>query len=502
MSYLANNTAGSKRYQVTDQTWHRLDTIKGFARKSALRGDIRATGLEGWLISEIHTANAHIGDTSTDHPASGKASNGVAFARYILLNIIKSSEYIWLIYEGLGKGISLGTLDLIRTHTNQIIERMWNLMFSANIATRNWKTMVAFYQCLDVKPEMAPPENPQEYVSNSEGMKIEARDVRYKYNAKNDEEVLKGVSFVINPGEMIAVVGYWSFRAHLTCSFNGAGKSTLAKLLMRLSDPTGGELLMNGINVKDYDPKTLRQHIAVLFQDIGKYWGISFHENIRVGQISNNNVGAIHQAAVDAGATEFIESLPYKYDSFVGHMPGSRSPAFGIGRWDDDSSESEEESEEKKELEKRVKSNISGGQWQKIALARAFMRQNEADLLVLDEPTANLDPEAEYTLLETIRRLRKGRTTLYISHRFNTVRAADRIMVLEKGQVAEFGTHVDLMKLEDGKYRRLYSLQAKGFQFDDEGAVSKVVDGIKVDIKENVVKSLVQAQEICNGLPN
>jgi ATP-binding cassette, subfamily B, bacterial len=271
---------------------------------------------------------------------------------------------------------------------------------------------------------------------------------------------------------------------------------------MRLADATGGELLMNDINVKEYDPSTLRQHIAVLFQDIGKYWGITLHENIHVGHISNNNDGAIHQAAVDAGAAEFIESLPYKYDSFVGHMPGSRTRSFGIGRWDDDSSDSENESEAKKELEKRVKSNISGGQWQKIALARAFMRDSEADLLVLDEPTANLDPEAEYKLFETIRRLRKGRTTLYISHRFNTVRAADRIMVLEKGQVAEFGTHDDLMKLEDGKYRRLYSLQAKGFQFDEEGAVSQDVDGIKVDVKEDVVKRLVEAQAICNGLPN
>ena len=260
---------------------------------------------------------------------------------------------------------------------------------------------------------------------------------------------------------------------------------------------------MNDINVKDYDPSVLRQHIAVLFQDIGKYWGLTLHENIQVGQISNTDPQTIYQSATDAGAAEFIDQLPYKYDSFVGHMPGARSRAFGTGRWDDDDDvDSEDESEEKKELEKRVTQNMSGGQWQKIALARAFMRGNEADLLVLDEPTANLDPEAEYTLFETIKRLRKGRTTFYISHRFNTVRAADRIMVLEKGQVAEFGTHDDLMKLENGRYHRLYSLQAKGFQFDDDGAVSKDVDGIKVDVKEEVVKTIVLAQAVCDSLPN
>jgi ABC-type multidrug transport system fused ATPase/permease subunit len=208
LSFWANSTADSKRYEITDKTWHRLETIKGFARKSTLRRDIRATGLENWLLSEIHTANAELGDISTTHPAGGKAASGVSFTRYLFVNLVKSSEYIWLIYEGLGKGISLGTLDLIRTHTNQIVDRMWNLMFSADTATRNWKTMVAFYQCLDVKSEMAAPENPQEYISNAEGMKIEARDVRYKYDLKKDEEVLKGVSFVINPGEMVAVVGY------------------------------------------------------------------------------------------------------------------------------------------------------------------------------------------------------------------------------------------------------------------------------------------------------
>ena len=290
---------------------------------------------------------------------------------------------------------------------------------------------------------------------------------------------------------------------HLTTSFNGAGKSTLAKLLTRLADVTGGELLINDINIKEYDPNALRQHIAVLFQDIGKYMGATLQENIQVGQISNTDSRAISQSATDAGAAEFIEQLPYKYESFVGYLPGSRDVAFGSRRWDDDDdTDSEDVPEEKKELEKRVTKNLSGGQWQKIALARAFMRDNQADLLLLDEPTANLDPEAEYTLFETIKRLRKNRTTLYISHRFNTVRAADRIMVLEKGQVAEFGTHEELMKLENGRYCRLYTLQAKGFQFDNDGAVSKDVDGIVVEVKEEIVKSIVQAQEICDSLPN
>jgi len=119
------------------------------------------------------------------------------------------------------------------------------------------------------------------------------------------------------------------------------------------------------------------------------------------------------------------------------------------------------------------------------------MRGTEADLLVLDEPTANLDPEAEYKLFETIKKIRNGKTTVYISHRFNTVRAADKIMVMEKGGVVEFGSHEELMALKDGTYRRLYTLQAKGFQSDDTGRVSKDVEGLVVAVKEDTVKKIV-----------
>ena len=209
-SLCTNEIADSRRFEITNQTYHRLETIKDFARKGSLRRDIRATGLENWMLSEIHRANDELGDTPTGHPNGGKASSTVSFARYVFVSVVRSLEYFWLIYEGLGNGISLGTLELIRTHTSQIVDRMWNLMWSADRATEDWKTMVAFYRCLEVKPEMVRPENPREYISDSGGMKIEARDVRYKYDVKKEEEVLKGVSFVINPGEMIAVVGYLS----------------------------------------------------------------------------------------------------------------------------------------------------------------------------------------------------------------------------------------------------------------------------------------------------
>src|SRR5205814_5187387 len=137
----------------------------------------------------------------------------------------------------------------------------------------------------------------------------------------------------------------------------------------------------------------------------------------------------------------------------LGRIPGWWTDTEGYGKWEesDSDSDSDDDEEELKEQKKKVQRDLSGGQWQKLGLARAFMRGNEADLMVLDEPTANLDPEAEFKLFETIKRLRKDRTTVYISHRFNTVRAADRIMVMEKGEVKEFGTHEELMAMKDGR---------------------------------------------------
>lgn len=271
--------------------------------------------------------------------------------------------------------------------------------------------------------------------------------------------------------------------------FNGAGKSTLAKLLSRLANVTGGELLINDVDARNYDPVDLRSNIAVLFQDIGKYDGLTILENIGVGKISAlRSKELVEESAKDAGASEFIEKLPYKYDSYLGLKPGETVWGHSTGRWDESDTDSDDEDNPEKD---RVQKNLSGGQWQKIALARAFMRGTEADLLVLDEPTANLDPEAEYKLFETIKRIRKGKTTVYISHRFNTVRAADKIMVMEKGGVIEFGSHEELMALKDGVYKRLYTLQARGFQLDDEGGVSKDMDGLVLAVKEDTVKEIV-----------
>ena len=203
---------------------------------------------------------------------------------------------------------------------------------------------------------------------------------------------------------------------------------------------------------------------------MGEYSGLTVAENIGLGKVQNINCAStIKQSAIDAGAAEFIEKFQHKYDSYLGSIPGWDHFYQGVGRWnqDDSDSDSDDDAEELKEQKKRVQRDLSAGQWQKLGLARAFMRRNDADLMVLDEPSANLDPEAEVSVFEAIRKTREGRTTIYISHRFNTVKFADQIMVVENGVVSEFGTHQELMNITDGKYRKFYCLQAMGFETKD-----------------------------------
>ena len=181
--------------------------MKGFALNQHLRRDINVTGIENWITKEIRNADEELGDTHTKHPYYRRASSTVSHIRYLVVNFIDSLEYSWLIYAGLRRGMSLGTLHLIRSSTDQVVDMLWNLTWAADSATDDWKNLVAYYQCLSIKPEMQAPENPVAYVPSSGGMKIEARAIRYKYDPKK-EDILKGTSFVVNSGEMVAVVGY------------------------------------------------------------------------------------------------------------------------------------------------------------------------------------------------------------------------------------------------------------------------------------------------------
>ena len=243
-------------------------------------------------------------------------------------------------------------------------------------------------------------------------------NVGFRYEG-NERWAVRGLSFELHAGEVLALVGE-----------NGAGKTTLVKLLARLYDPDEGRILLDGRDLKDYDLDDLRANIGVIFQDFVRYH-LTAAENIGVGQIdAMDDRARIEQAARKGMADEVIDDLPRGYEQVIG-----RRFKDGV--------------------------DLSGGQWQKIAIARAYMR--DAQVMILDEPTAALDARSEYEVFQRFKELSDDKTAILISHRFSSVRMADRILVLAGGKVEASGTHDQLMA-EGGRYAELFELQAAGYR--------------------------------------
>jgi ATP-binding cassette subfamily B protein len=247
---------------------------------------------------------------------------------------------------------------------------------------------------------------------------IEFRDVIFSYPG-SDRPILRNLNLFLKPDERIALIGE-----------NGEGKTTIVKLLTRLYDPTAGQILLDGIDLREYDLDDYASNIAVIFQDFMRY-DMTAWENIAVGQIgARENLAQVELAARKSLAAGVIKKLPNGYDQMLGRR-------FETGV------------------------DLSGGEWQKVALARAYLR--DAQILVLDEPTAALDARSEHEVFERFAELTKGKMALLISHRFSTVKMADRIIVLEKGVIAEQGRHEQLMA-HGGRYAEMFELQASSYR--------------------------------------
>ena len=338
-----------------------------------------------------------------------------------LFNVIGTGAYygayLLIVFRTVAGIFSLGDLTFLSGSFNRLRSKLQGFFTRFTAITESALYLQDYFEFLDLK-----------YSENSEKEKLalpkkikkgfEFKNVGFKY-PKSEAWVVRNINFELKAGEKLAFVGE-----------NGAGKTTLIKLLLRFYEPTEGEILLDDIPVKQYNQTKYQQYFGVIFQDFVKF-ELTLRENIAMGEIEEiKNQERIDSAAEKSLANEVVTGLPRGYDQQLGKR-------FKQGK------------------------DLSGGQWQKIAIARAYMK--DAEVLILDEPTSALDARAETEAFDRFIKLTEGKTAVIISHRFSTVRIADRIMVLKNGAVLEIGTHNELMK-NDKLYAELFNLQAQGYQ--------------------------------------
>lgn len=337
-----------------------------------------------------------------------------------LLSLLSTSgyygAYAWVIYRTVNGDLSWGTLQFL---TGAIAGAATNIqaIFStfSSIADQSLflTDLVAFFQVqpsVRSKPDAIPAPRPIR-----DGFVFDRVCFSYPGSSR---AILHNLDLRIDAGERIALIGE-----------NGQGKTTIVKLITRLYDPTAGRILLDGVDLRDYSIEDLNREIGVIFQDFMRY-EMSARRNIAVGRIDNDLDDDIRRAAQKSLADAVVRKLPKGYEQLLGRR-------FEGGL------------------------DLSGGEWQKIALARAYLR--DAQLLILDEPTAALDARSEYEVFERFAELTEGKMALLISHRFSTVRMADRIIVLENGRIAEQGSHKQLMAL-GARYAEMFELQASSYR--------------------------------------
>jgi ATP-binding cassette subfamily B protein len=335
----------------------------------------------------------------------------------MLASVSYYASYAWIVFETIGGIITLGSMTFYLTLFRNSQGTFQGMFDNVNRLYENGLFMDNLFSFLNLQPQMPRAQVPAVMPKKLQ-QGLEFRNVSFRYPGREDW-ALRGVNLRIAPGEKLALVGQ-----------NGAGKTTLIKLMTRLYDPTDGEILLDGVDLREYEPDELRQKIGVIFQDFVRYQ-LTLRENIGFGQIQAlDDEARISNAAERGGADEVASELPDGMETM-------------LGRWFNQGHE------------------LSGGQWQKIALGRAFMRDGE--VLVLDEPTSALDAEHEYEIFQRFRELTEGKIAVLISHRFSTVRMADRIAVIEDGHISELGSHDELMQ-QGGTYARLFEMQASGYR--------------------------------------
>lgn len=415
-SFINEAKFSSHRYSVA-RSWtaerRELDYLRFIGANNQTAKEVKLFGLTDFiaerfnrLSSEYYEVNKKL---SLKQSLYGSLFNILGILSYY-------GAYIFIIFKVISGVLTIGELTFLSGSFNRLRNNLQGFFSRFTSISESSLYLRDYFDFLDIAVDLEAAGSrplPDKVVEG-----FELKNVHFAY-AGSDTEVLSGVNFKIQAGEKMAFVGQ-----------NGAGKTTLIKLILRFYKPTQGEILLDGVNIAEFDKDAYRQRFGVIFQDFFKY-EFRLRENIAVGNIKEvDNDAVINDAAKRSLADQVISILKDGIDQQLGRR-------FVSGQ------------------------ELSGGQWQKVALARAYMK--DADVIVLDEPTSALDAQAEYDVFERFIGLTKGKTSIIISHRFSTVRMADRILVLESGKIAEIGTHEELMANGE-TYERLFNLQAAGYQ--------------------------------------
>ena len=419
-AFIADTRYGWLGYNIArwgSRLLRRMNYMVSLVTTDSYAKEVKLFNLSGYFI-ERYRLIAQAFYASQRSQVAKRYMTGFAWGN--LSTIATSLTYLYVALQAIAGRLTLGDLTLYTVAAQSVQSSIQGLldglsgMYEHNLYLNN------LFELMAMRPSMPVPSSPVKVPQPMRG-EIRFENVSFAYPGA-EKNALNEVSFTVNAAETLAVVGR-----------NGAGKTTLLKLICRLYDPVGGRVLIDGIDIRDFAPNELRAQIGAMFQDYVDYQATAA-ENIGLGNVADIvDRQAIVRAGRQAGADELISNLPSGYDT-------------ALGKWFD------------------AGVNLSGGEWQKVALARAFMR--DAKILLLDEPTSALDAQAEYDLFERLRSLTKDRTAVYISHRFSTVRRADRIVFLEHGRLVEEGTHEELMRL-DGRYARLFRMQASAYTGED-----------------------------------
>lgn len=411
-SYFNDQTYALSRSQTPER--RELDYLRYLGASDETAKEIRVFDLSGFVIDRFKLLSRKF-YTDNKRISVKRSLWGTFFA--FLGSVGYYGAYLFIIKQTINGTLTIGALTFLAGSFRQLRSLLESILGRFTTVSQGAIYLGDFFEFFNIAPKIHNASNPRPFPDPiRHGFTFE--DVGFRY-LNSERWANRHLNFTLHPAEKLALVGE-----------NGAGKSTLVKLLARLYDPTEGRILLDGHDLREYDLNDLRKHTGIIFQDFLRYQ-MTFSQNIAAGNIAEQaNDVMIKRSATQSLADELAGKLPAGYSQMLG-----KRFADGV--------------------------ELSGGEWQKVAIARAYMR--DAQLIMLDEPTSALDARAEYQVFERFTELTQDKMAVLISHRFSTVRMADRILVLEKGEIVEVGSHQELLD-RNGRYAELFQLQALGYQ--------------------------------------